>query len=341
MKLSVLIVNINNLAYTKSCLGDLSRQDSRDFSITLVDQGSTEPGTEDFLQSAQNNLGVKVIRNGYNKPLNWIWNDFYRDSETPYLCFLNNDVKLTENFISDTIHILDTQSGVGAVVHSANSWKWNSKMSGPEWVYLDYRIKQGFDFAVRREAYSEVPEILKFYWGDDWIFHNVYERGYNVAICLSSPIIHWGEKSSGFSPVSYKDEEENFHNLGLTRYLPHYNPYSEVTPTFLQFGTEPIRVFIFTSNEDLEELQNYVTSDEISNLNKMILNETGGDLEKISRFLRDTVKIRSSIEIFSALTKGHKFIIFKLDLFTQLWEQHLPYPVYIESVNQLKEILIQ
>lgn len=341
MKLSVLVVNINNLGYTKNCLSNLLEQDSLDFDIFLIDQGSTESGTDEFLESCKNNSRITVIQNGCNKPLNWIWNDFYKNTSSQYLCFLNNDVCLTDNFISDTIKILEKESTVGAVIHSANSWRWNTKMEKTEWTSLDYRIKQGFDFTLRRETFCEIPEVLRFYWGDDWIFHHVYERGYNVAICLSSPIIHWGEKSSGFSPVSYKDEEQNFHNLGLTRYLPHYNPYTEVAPTFLEFGTEPLRIFIFTGDDNLAEFVDNLASNAVLGLNKRVLDETGGDLDKISGFLNDTVKIQASIEIFSALTKGHKFLIFKLDLFTQLWEQYLPNPTYVHSASEIREILIR
>ena len=78
MKLSVLVVNINNLEYTKNCILDLENQDSQDFDLTVVDQGSTELGTEEFLLYLESK-NIKVIRNGHNKPLNWIWNEFYRN----------------------------------------------------------------------------------------------------------------------------------------------------------------------------------------------------------------------------------------------------------------------
>jgi GT2 family glycosyltransferase len=40
-KLHILIVNINNLEYTKNCISDLILQTS-DFDLTIFDQNSTE-----------------------------------------------------------------------------------------------------------------------------------------------------------------------------------------------------------------------------------------------------------------------------------------------------------
>lgn len=339
MKLSVLVVNINNLQYTRNCIFDLESQDYQDFELIVVDQGSTENGTEEYLNFLELK-GVKIIRNGFNKPLNWIWNEFYRNSNSDYLCCLNNDVKLSPNFVSDTIKILDKESEVGIVIHTTNSSKYNKILNTLEYVYLDWRIKQGWDFTIRKSAYVEIPEILKFYWGDDWIFHNAYERGFNVAICLSSPIVHYGEKSSGYSPVNFIQEQDNFHSLGLKRYLPHYNPYNEVLPTFLEFGDEPFPVLFYNGEEDLVEFSQNLCSSEVEVINKIIFDETGGQMDKISLYLLGLIKIRCSIEINSALNKKLKFLIFKMDKFSNLWQVHTPGYITLENINQIKDMLI-
>ncbi len=47
VKISVLLVNLNNLEYTKQCLDDLLNQDIV-FNLRLVDQNSSETGTKEF-----------------------------------------------------------------------------------------------------------------------------------------------------------------------------------------------------------------------------------------------------------------------------------------------------
>jgi GT2 family glycosyltransferase len=41
VEISVLVVNLNNLSYTKQCIEDLLNQDVK-FNLTLIDQNSTE-----------------------------------------------------------------------------------------------------------------------------------------------------------------------------------------------------------------------------------------------------------------------------------------------------------
>ena len=50
VKISVLLVNLNNLSYTKQCIEDLMKQDV-EFNLRLVDQNSSEEGTNDFLDN--------------------------------------------------------------------------------------------------------------------------------------------------------------------------------------------------------------------------------------------------------------------------------------------------
>ena len=47
VKISILLVNLNNLEYTKECLNDLLNQDIV-FNLRLIDQNSSEFGTKEF-----------------------------------------------------------------------------------------------------------------------------------------------------------------------------------------------------------------------------------------------------------------------------------------------------
>ena len=65
---------------------------------------------------------------------------------------------------------------------------------------LSYRIPtkrfiQGWDFTLRREAYTWIPDDFKMFGGDDHLFLNLYSKGWKVAVALSSPIIHYGKAS--------------------------------------------------------------------------------------------------------------------------------------------------
>lgn len=328
-KLSVIIININNLNYTKNCINDLLNQTVKNFDITLVDQGSTEMGTNEYLNSL---TGINIIRNNENISIHKLWNNFYNNgNESEYLCYLNNDVKLLNNYIKDTIDILDKDDTVGIVIHSSNSYKYNKKLDNLDYRFSERKVKQGWDFTIRKKLYKVIPTVLQFYYGDDWLFHYVYEQNYKVAVCISSPIIHYGCKSSQYSPVGYKEETETYKSLGLTHYLPHYNEYSEVLPTFKEFGDNPIEIFIYYDKVDnVKDV--YFENENFIKLNQEIMDNCGfsisnppsvSDLLNINQYWKDRVKIQVSIAIYNAIDKGYK----KMGI-SDLLMKHLS-PLYI------------
>ena len=69
-ELVVVIVNRNCLRYTKSLMKDLSLQSNRNFDLVLIDNASTEPGTDEFIQSLLQKTPHTIIKNPDNESLN-------------------------------------------------------------------------------------------------------------------------------------------------------------------------------------------------------------------------------------------------------------------------------
>jgi hypothetical protein len=99
-RISILVINLNTLEFTKQCIKDLLEQ-SIPFNLTIIDQNSHEIGTWDFFNSfIENFLNKQHIKNvnflkiensGYNKPINQIWNEFVLNSDTEFICLLNKN----------------------------------------------------------------------------------------------------------------------------------------------------------------------------------------------------------------------------------------------------------
>ena len=231
MKLRVLILNLNNLEYTKQCVEDLSNQDNQDFELTIIDQGSTERGTKEYLLSLFNEHDI--IFNQINESVNKMWNWFHEKYDEDLLCFLNNDVRLPHNFISDTIKVFEKEEKVGVVVHATNHLKYQKILPELEYVVVPKFVNmQGWDYTIRRECFTKIPEQLKIYCGDDFLYHNLYEKGYDMAYVLSSPIIHYEGQSKKFMTTSGMEDIAMFKNLGFKHYLKVNHEYSEIKPTF-------------------------------------------------------------------------------------------------------------
>ena len=187
----VLVVNLNNIELTRGCLDSLSSQVNQNFKTYLIDQNSDEKGTDKFLKEYENK-GVIVHKNNTNVPLNHVWNEFKSKCNCDYLCYLNNDVVLSHFFIDDTIRILDSEPSVGAVIHVTNHHQY---LKSGNLNYKIMSVYQGWDFTLRRDIIPTIPESLKVFGGDDYLFAKIRTAGYKTAMVYSSPIIHYKEKT--------------------------------------------------------------------------------------------------------------------------------------------------
>lgn len=225
-KITVLLVNLNNILHTKQCLDDLISQDIL-FNLTLVDQNSSEPGTKElfdsfFTRHINGDFNGKInfleIQNtGYNKPLNHIWNNFVNNTSTEFICLLNNDVRISPNFLSSALSVLEKEPTVGIVNHTTNNSKYSIWDKQLNYQIMDFPYRQGWDPIFRKSCYNQIPEELNFFYGDDYIYSKLYSSGYKGAYVLNSPMIHF-ERSTTDEKGGQRDCSSDgniFHSLEL------------------------------------------------------------------------------------------------------------------------------
>jgi len=229
IQIHVQVVNINNLGYTKEVVNDILVQ-SCPYKLTVIDQGSTEAGTKEYLEFLDQLEWIEVIRNKENVNLNILWNRLYHNSDCEYICFLNNDVRIPSNFLKDTVEIFEREKGVGCVVHATNHPKYCA-VKELEYVVLEDKFTQGWDFTMRREVYDPIPENIDTFGGDDWLFTRMYNKDWSAAVAISSPIIHYKAKSRKYFKGDRNVAVGILAELGVDR-LPYQNSYSKPHPTF-------------------------------------------------------------------------------------------------------------
>jgi len=194
-KIGILIVNYNNLNYTKKLINNLDNQINKSFEVWLYDQNSGEAGTNEFLNKYLDKPQIKIFKNNINKDLNRIWNWFYENNSSEYLCFLNNDIEITNNFTDDIIKTFMLEEKIGIIVHPTNNLKYVKSENKLNYRILNPPRYQGWDFTIRRKLYDPIPDSMRIFGGDDLIFAKTIKKGYEVAITLSSPIIHYKAKT--------------------------------------------------------------------------------------------------------------------------------------------------
>lgn len=234
--INVLVINFGDtFNFTKSLICDLLAQTS-DFDLTIIDNSSDNLVENEkyykFLYSNWNfpNRALRIIGFANPLPLNTLWNYFYKTTSNKWLCFLNNDTGIPENFISDTTHVIEREPSCGIISHATNNPKY--KVSD-KLIYTVYDRKsnkmlhrQGWDFTICRDLYTEIPSELTTFVGDDILFYGVYKKDRDVIFIYSSPIIHYCSQSQ-------KSKKEYYFKLMKSESTQFYS-----NPKFKDYGNE-------------------------------------------------------------------------------------------------------
>lgn len=193
IKTHCIIVNHNNYDDFKNLINDLLKQDI-EFKLTVVDQNSSINELHAYYKQIEKYNFIKIKYNKINEPLNHVWNWFYENHNEDYLSFLNNDIRIPTNFISDNERVFKTESNVAVTIHATNHLDYIAK-TDLKYVVLK-AAWQGWDYTIRRCEYTLIPQELEWFGGDCWIFSDiVYNKTKQIGCILSSPILHYQGKT--------------------------------------------------------------------------------------------------------------------------------------------------
>ncbi|MFH2136612.1 MAG: glycosyltransferase family 2 protein [Patescibacteria group bacterium] len=122
MKVSINLVTWNGKKYLPYCLDAIAKQTYRDFSLFILDNGSSD-GTVEYLKNSllpvancrlefnEKNVGFAA---GHNQAL--------RETESEYVLMLNQDIILEPDFLEKIVKFLDGRNDVAAVTGKLLHW---------------------------------------------------------------------------------------------------------------------------------------------------------------------------------------------------------------------------
>lgn len=117
---SIIVVTWNNLEYTKQCIQYLSEYTDKPYELIIVDNASSDKTVEwleSLKQKEKNRVELKIIKNkkneGFAKAVNQGLKVSSEDSK--YIFLLNNDLLVSEFWLSTLINHLETLPNAGAV----------------------------------------------------------------------------------------------------------------------------------------------------------------------------------------------------------------------------------
>ena len=99
-EVTVVIPNLNGIAYLQGCLSSLRTQSFQEFETILIDNGSAD-GSVDYVK--ENFPEVRIHRFSSNTGFCKAVNEGIRLSDTPYVILLNNDTVCDRKFVEELL----------------------------------------------------------------------------------------------------------------------------------------------------------------------------------------------------------------------------------------------
>ena len=125
---SIIILTFNQLEYTKECVKSIEKQTPESHEIIFVDNGSTDGSVKWLKALARQNKQYKLIENKQNLGFAKGCNQGIEASRGEFILLLNNDVVVSEGWLSGLLECLHHAPAAGIVGPMTNN------ISGPQQV---------------------------------------------------------------------------------------------------------------------------------------------------------------------------------------------------------------
>lgn len=209
-KVSIVGVLWNNLKLNKLFLESIKKH-TQDYELILVDNNSND-GTEEWLKEVfetwNEPASLKIVELHNNNGWPHGVNAGVSYAEGEHICWLNNDLEVTDGWLKKMLTHLDFAPDVGAVGPTSNF------VMGLQKVELNQNFRQGnhhevnfligFCMLIKGEAFGKVGLIDEDFWdvkagsgsADDIDYSmRLTQAGYKLIIARSTFIHHHGSKS--------------------------------------------------------------------------------------------------------------------------------------------------
>ncbi|MCR3759843.1 glycosyltransferase family 2 protein [Clostridium felsineum] len=216
MKTSIIILTYNNFLYSKKCIESIRKYTKRSaYEIIVVDNNSKDE-TKNWLSRQKD---IKKIYNSTNLGFPKGCNLGIKAASGSEMLFLNNDVVVAENWLSNLKKCLYSNSEIGAVGPVTNrcsgiqqiNVKYNSLVEMHEfskkynisnsrkWIKTDKLV--GFCILIKRVVMEKVGLFDERFtpgnFEDDDYCLRIRKKGYRLFICRDTFIHHYGCVSFG------------------------------------------------------------------------------------------------------------------------------------------------
>jgi len=195
VKLSIVILNLNGLDKLKDCVKSI-KENTKDYEIIVVDNGSTEGGTVKFIKENAHKYVLVNENTGYSAGNN-IGSKL---AIGEFICFLNNDTIVTDGWADEMIKTLN-ENIYCAMVGPLGNVK-SSVIDNTVYLYQQYvgQYKKdtqvdylsGYCILMKREIFNHIlfDERLFLYFSDNLLCDRIRQVGYHCVVCCNALVKH-------------------------------------------------------------------------------------------------------------------------------------------------------
>ncbi len=283
-KVSIVILNFNGQQFVKRCLSSLFSIDYPSYEVLFVDNCSTDDSLATVQTEFGHVLNMKILE--LDKNLGYsAGNNFgtqYADKDSKYLLFLNVDVEVTSNFLTELIKIMEQNPQVGAAqpklmlmqnrnnidsfgalidvigtVHSIGERKTDN---GQYAQIKDVFYAKGAALIIPKQLFEKLEQFDEcfFLWRDEVdLCWRIWLHGLKVVSIPTSVVFHYGsaiiKKNVSNPKMEFFFTRNNIRMLiknyslkSLVKYLPMFLVFRTFTTFHNMFSSRnPLHMVLF------------------------------------------------------------------------------------------------
>ncbi len=218
---SVIIPTFNSERFLEECLSSLKRQTYERLEIVIVDDGST-----DSTIGIAERHGCKIIKNP-KVGRAAAKNEGVRHSFGEYLVFVDSDMELTPNVLSECVDLAESDSHVGGVVtpeRSVGNSFWVKVRDFERSFYAGSVVESARFFPTKLVKEVGGYEENLIFFEESALPYKIQKKGNNVFARVNSVILH---REENFSLITWL-RKKSYYGKTIHVYEHKYRDYSRM-----------------------------------------------------------------------------------------------------------------
>jgi len=228
---SIIILTFNEIKYTKQCFDSITKYTSEPYEIVFIDNGSTDGTVKWLRELAIKNQNIKIFENKTNLGFAKGCNQGINLASGEYVLLLNNDIIVTEGWLSGMLECLQKDSFSGIVGPMTNNISGSQRVVDYKDISVDnlpeyskvfrernrnrrifIRRIAGFCMLFRYDLIRKIGMLDESFgsgnYEDDDICLRAILAGYKNYIAGDVFIYHYGSRSFKGNGIDYRKAME-------------------------------------------------------------------------------------------------------------------------------------